>query len=428
MVLKFPAVISMLFLMVFGISSLSLATPSLAAATPTTEELNSRIESLEKSLADTQKEVGELRAAQKQAPKKEEKGIRIGGALRVNYSYLDWDPGSHERGGDFAFDTFRLNLDGELGKILLSAEYRFYPEYGFNTIHHGWMGYNFTDNFQGQIGVSKVPFGILPFASHSFWFSGAYYVGLEDDYDLGLKSIYKRGPWNVQLAFYKNGELGDAGNAGRYSVDVINNADGGYAGAFADGNEETNQFNARLAYTFEHGDFGSTEVGISGMWGQLYNTQTKDTGDHWAGCVHLNGNYGRWNLQLEGIGYGYNPEDPAAADSDIITMGAYSFSWGVPAKALIGTANLAYGLPVSWGPIEKLTFYSDNTVIEPDKSRFPTIWQNVVGMLVTAGPVYTYVDLISGRNMIFMGGNMVGGPAASSGRNTRLNINFGYYF
>ncbi len=109
-------------------------------------------------------------------------------------------------------------------------------------------------------------------------------------------------------------------------------------------------------------------------------------------------------------------------------MGAYSFSWGVPAKALIGTANLAYGLPVSWGPISKLTFYSDNTVIEPDKSRFPTIWQNVVGMLVTAGPVYTYLDLISGRNMIFMGGNMVGGPAASSGRNTRLNINFGYYF
>ncbi len=335
MVLKFPAVISILFLMVFGISSLSLATPSQAASAPTAEELKSRIESLEKSLADTKKEVGELRAAQKQAPKKEEKGIHIGGALRVNYSYLDWDPGSHERGGDFAFDTFRLNLDGELGKILLSAEYRFYPEYGFNTIHHGWMGYNFTDNLQGQIGVSKVPFGILPFASHSFWFSGAYYVGLEDDYDLGIKSIYKRGPWNLQLAFYKNGELGDAGNAGRYSVDVINNADGGYAGAFADGNEETNQFNARLAYTFEHGDFGSTEVGISGMWGQLYNTQTKDSGDHWAGCVHLNGNYGRWNLQLEGIGYGYNPEDPATvtlANGNVVPLTATSSPWAPTAS------------------------------------------------------------------------------------------------
>ncbi len=414
------------FALLFPVNSFSYESDP--SSSTQTEELKARIESLEKDLADTKKEISNIQKEKAPVPEKKKAGIHIGGALRVNYSYLDWDEGDHDRGGDFTFDTFRLNLDGELGKILLSAEYRFYPEYGFHTIHHGWMGYNFTDDLQAQLGVSKVPFGILPFASHSYWFSGAYYVGLEDDYDLGLKTIYKRGPWNLQLAFYKNGELGDPGNSKRYSIDVINNADGGYAGAFADGNEETNQVNARLAYTFDHGDLGSTEVGLSGMWGQLYNDNTKDSGDHWAGAAHLNGNYGRWNLQLEGIAYGYDPQDPAGADKDIITMGAYSYSWGVPAKALIGTANLAYGLPVNWGPISKLTFYSDNTVIQPNKSRFAAIWQNVVGCLVTAGPVYTYVDLISGRNMIFMGGNMVGGSAASTGRNTRLNINFGYYF
>jgi hypothetical protein len=396
------------------------AEPS-STPTKTTEALKARIESLEKSLAQTKKEVGTIQQTQ-------EAGIHIGGALRVNYGYLDWNQGSHDRGGDFSFDTFRLDMKGEIGKILFNAEYRFYPEYGFNTVHHGWFGYNFTKNLQGQIGVNKVPFGILPFASHSYWFSGAYYVGLEDDYDLGVKSLYHHGPWNLALAFYKNAELGDAGNANRYSIDVINNADGGYAGAQAAGNEETNQVNARVAYTFDHGKFGSTTVGVSGMWGQLYNNITGDTGDHWAGAVHLNGNYGRWNLQLEGIDYAYYPKDPANADKDIITMGAYGYSWGVPAKALIGTANLAYGLPVSWGPIQNLLFYSDNTVISPIKDRFPTIWQNVVGMLIHAGPVYTYVDLISGRHMIFMGGDMVGGPGASGGRNTRLNINFGYYF
>jgi hypothetical protein len=114
---------------------------------------------------------------------------------------------------------------------------------------------------------------------------------------------------------------------------------------------------------------------------------------------------------------------------DIITMGAYSFSWGAPAEGQIGIANLAYTLPVSWGPIDSLTFYSDNTVIEPRESRFDTIWQNVVGCLVAAGPFYTYVDIISGENMIFMGGNMVGeANFGSEGRNTRLNVNFGYYF
>jgi hypothetical protein len=109
-------------------------------------------------------------------------------------------------------------------------------------------------------------------------------------------------------------------------------------------------------------------------------------------------------------------------------MGAYSFSWGVPAEAEIGIANVAYSMPVSWGPIDSLTFYSDNTVIQPRESSFDTIWQNVVGCLVGAGPFYTYVDVISGKNMIFMGGDMVGDTDASSGRNTRLNVNFGYYF
>ena len=290
---------------------------------------------------------------------------------------------------------------------------------------------------QGQLGIHQVPFGLQPFASHNFWFSGAYYVGLEDDYDLGIKFLYKPGPWDLSLAFYKNEELGNAGDAGRYSVDVIRNADGGYAGAQAAGNQESNQVNLRAAYHLDHGGFGNTELGLSGQWGQLYNNITKRNGDHWAAAAHMNGDYGRWNLQLMYATYEYNPKNPESVevdgeeitiDNDIITMGAYSFSWGVPARADIGIANLAYTLPVNWGPIDSLTFYSDNTVIEPRKSRFSTIWQNVVGCMVAAGPFYTYVDVISGKNMIFMGGNMVGSDADTGRRNTRLNINFGYYF
>ncbi len=358
----------------------------------------------------------------------EKSAIKVGGALRINYGLTDWSEASKDKGGDFAFDTFRLNLDGEVGRMILSAEYRWYPEYDFDTIHHGYLGYNFNDELQGQIGVHQVPFGIQPYASHNFWFSGAYYVGLEDDYDMGVKLLYEKGPWDLTLAFYKNGELGSSADAGRYSVDVNPAASGGYAGAQAAGNEETNQGNARAAYTFEHGELGSTEVGLSAEYGQLYNGTTGRFGDHWAGALHLVGNYGRWNLQLEGIAYGYDPQNPAGFDDDIITLGGYGYSWGAPAEATIGTANLAYTLPVNRGPIDSLTFYSDNTVIAPKKSRFATIWQNVVGVMVASGPVYTYIDVISGEEMIFLGGDMVGASDASAGRNTRLNVNFGYYF
>lgn len=350
-------------------------------------------------------------------------GIKIGGALRVNYTYKDWDEANKDKGGDFAFDTFRLSANGEIGEMILSAEYRFYPTDDWNAIHHGWIGYNFNENWQGQVGVSQVPFGIQPYASHNFWFSGAYYVGLEDDYDMGIKALFNDGPLSLTFAFYKNEELGNSSEAGRYSVDILRNDD--------NANEETNQGNIRAAYTLTHNDTCSTEFGLSGEYGGIYNRTTNDMGDHWAGAVHMVGNYGRWNIQLEGIQFEYNPENPDMSDDTVMNAGAYSYMWGIPAKGTIGTFNVAYGLPVDIGPISKLTFYSDNTVIEPDEDCWDTTWQNVVGCMISAGPVYTYIDVISAENMPFMGGSMVDnadGWQSSNNRNTRININFGYYF
>src|SRR6056297_2428205 len=175
--------------------------------------------------------------------------IDIGGALRTQYNYKDWSDPQDDKIGDFAFDTFRFNLDGEIGEMILSAEYRFYPQSDWNAPHHGWVGYNFNENWQGQIGVHQVPFGIQPYASHNFWFTGAYYNGFEDDYDMGIKALYNDGPLDLAFAFYKNEEFG-ASDPGRYSVDVLNTGNG---------NEETNQGNIRCAYTLTHDENNSTE-------------------------------------------------------------------------------------------------------------------------------------------------------------------------
>jgi hypothetical protein len=37
-----------------------------------------------------------------------------------------------------------------------------------------------------KLGVSQVPFVIPGFASHYWWFQIPYYLGLEDDYEMGL--------------------------------------------------------------------------------------------------------------------------------------------------------------------------------------------------------------------------------------------------
>ena len=63
--------------------------------------------------------------------------IDVGGAVRFQYNYKDWDEGNKDKGGDIGFDTFRLNLDGEIGEMILSAEYRWYPQSDWDGIHHG---------------------------------------------------------------------------------------------------------------------------------------------------------------------------------------------------------------------------------------------------------------------------------------------------
>lgn len=402
-------------LMVMGSAVSVMATD--AAVLQEIMTLKERLNQLEATVAaDNAAEAKEIHAVVEEVVKSNQPNFKIGGALRVNYGLQDWNDTQKDKGGDFAFDTFRFNIDGTLGDMILSAEYRFYPEYDFNTIHHGYIGYNFTDDLQLQLGIHQVPFGLQPFASHNFWFSGAYYVGLEDDYDMGIKLLYTPGPLSITAAFYKNGELGKASDADRYSVDVI---------SVDDGNEETNQGNLRVAYNFNHSEQATTEIGTSVEYGGLYNNTTEDMGDHWAAAVHLNGNYGPVNVQLEYARYQYNAENPAGFDDDIITLGGYSYTWAAPAEADLAIFNIAYSVPVNWGPISNLTFYSDNTVIMPEESRFDNGWQNVIGTMITSGPVYTYIDLISGENMIFSGGDMT---APDNERTTRLNINFGYYF
>ena len=50
---------------------------------------------------------------------------------------------------------------------------------------------------------------------------------------------------------------------------------------------------------------------------------------------------------------------------------------------------------------------------------------NVLGVAISAGALYTYVDLVRAKNQPFVGGTMAGD---SDDWQTRFNINFGYYF
>ncbi|HVI48381.1 MAG TPA: hypothetical protein VM802_26160 [Chitinophaga sp.] len=352
--------------------------------------------------------------------RKDKPTLHIGGALRFNYNLSSWKKEQVKRGGDFGFDMFRINADAAWKKLSLHAEYRFYSkDFGGGMLKEGYVRYNFNDSTHIDIGLSQAPFGNQTYNSHSWFFNLPYYVGKEDDYDMGIKFVRRQPKWQYQLAFYKNAEeltFGDKSETShsRYSYDV------------AGRNKEVNQGNARAEY-FLH---KNSSIGASVMLGGLYNIPTGNMGSHWAAALHADLNHRRWNLKLQSMYYRYNAAD-SAQFNNYVDMAAYGASYKVAAEAFLHTASLSYTLPVHWGPVSTLTFYNDYSYMKKPVAAFNDTQMNVLGCMVTAGHIFTYIDWASGKNQPWLGPVWTDALAAGTPGEKwhhRFNINIGYYF
>lgn len=356
--------------------------------------------------------------------------LHVGGALRFNYNLSSWKEGQKKRGGDFGYDVFRINAKASYKGVKLNAEYRLYSEgFGGGMLKQGWLGYDFTPENNLQIGLTQVPFGITQYNSHNWFFSLNYYMGLEDDHDMGLKYTHNGEEWLYAVAFFKNAEeLGFGSNSdvsdSRYSYDVGSSGDGLYR------NKEINQLNLKVARKFE-GNNSHHMLGVSAQYGGIYNLDTENTGDHWALAGHYELTAGRWNAKAQASKYKYNTENPAGQTNDVIAMTAYGAPYLVAAEATTYTLGVAYSLPVEWGPISSLQFYDDFGYMDKKLNDFHDSYMNVTGVLITAGNVYTYIDAAQGKNQPWLGPVWTDALAAGTPNadwEMRFNINIGYYF
>jgi len=349
----------------------------------------------------------------------QEDGINLGGAVRVNYGYKDYNEASKDKGGDLTFDMAAIKFDGKKGDWGLAAEYRFTSSTDY--IKYGYGIYNIDPEWQLQFGINKVPFGNRDFISNSWWFGIPYYLGFEDDHDVGVKAVYNSGGWHTDLAFYKNAEYGPTENK-RYATDLYT----GTINGTEYNNEETNQVNVRQTYTAEH-EGGSTTFGGSVQYGQIYNNKTGNTGDRYAAALHLDSSYNGWNLQLQAMQYEYDAAD--AVDSNKIGVSVVSWQYEIASKGQAYSANIAKTFNTDWGSVK---CYNDFGLMTPDvdDSSYDNSMQNVTGCAVSAGPTYTMFDFVMGKNMTFSTANNdhVGLPEMGDDWDKRVNINFGYYF
>lgn len=347
--------------------------------------------------------------------------VNISGSFRANFTIKDFDKNQQTRAGDMNFNVFTLGVDTKADGLRFSGQYRWYNY--MDTVHHMYVAADFDTDSEVQAGIMQVPFGIQPYESNNYWFGIPYYLGFNDDYDSGIKYLTKSGPWHIQVAYYVSSEF-SAGNANRYSIDVINTQAAGTT-AKVESNEETNQFNLRFAYQLDHG-----EVGLSTQMGQLYNSSTDKTGDQWAAALHHVGRYGALTTQVELISYQFNPKNPTGVDDETIVVGAFADSYEIAAKGNIGVFNVSYDVPVTYGAVSNLRFYNDYSHLDKDGKDFKESQVNTLGVGISASKLYVNVDFIMARNMLYLGGaadSFTQGNAADDW-NTMFNINAGYYF
>ncbi|MCT4615323.1 MAG: hypothetical protein N4A49_10665 [Marinifilaceae bacterium] len=357
--------------------------------------------------------------------------VKIGGAVRYNIRYKDWDDNSRSMGGDVVMDVFKIDVKADYGKLFLDADYRFYPkDFGRNMIHHGYLGYKFDDQTQVHLGVHKVDFGILPYASHSAFFNLPYYIGFEDDYDTGLKFVHNTKKWDISLAWYKcaeggrefktfsDGSMGYGTDNARYSFDLSGDT------------EEKGQFNGRVAYKHK-----SHEFGFSAQYGKYFHHANHETKDSYAYAAHYTGKFlpkKNLDLKLQYMKYDYN------ADSDLVNMGAYTYSYDVASEADIITAGLAYTVPIKNKYIKAVKFYENYNYMNKYADGLNDTQFNVVGMMIVASPIIVFIDCATAKNHDWLGpwGHFgdnhdqcgFGRGEKSPEWNSWFNINIGYYF
>ncbi|MDI6400791.1 hypothetical protein QLX67_02200 [Balneolaceae bacterium ANBcel3] len=366
--------------------------------------------------------------------------LHVGGAVRYNLMLQNYESDITANDGQFTFDTWRLNVVYDNpGGIGLNFEYRFYPTFNTHFIKQGWLEYQFSEYTEVQLGVTQVPFGNLMYNSNSWWFSLPYYVGLEDDFDMGIKMTHRNERYQLDLAyFYQHEPQGPPNLAARYSYDVL-----------PDGNatlQERNQFNVRGAYFTENGEFG-----VSLQYGQLYNSVLDQFDHRYAAALHGDFTFGNFGIKPQVLYYNMDAVNDQGDDISTVFMGAYAGTYQVATEAWIATLGLSYSMDVSWGPITNVTFYNDISYMEKlvgeDNSlladgtdlqlgsNFEHSIQNITGFLVSAGPVFTYFDIAQGYNQPWLTDDFGVGAGAGHGDlggeaeyNIRFNINIGFYF
>lgn len=349
--------------------------------------------------------------------------VDIGGVLRYNYNLSSWKPNQKKRGGDFGFEVFRINVDAVHKKWELHLDQRFYSAaFGGLFLKYGWIQYNLDSQSHLKLGLIPSYFGVQQFNSHSWFFQLPFYLGFEDDHDMGISYDLETDKFKLDIGFYKNAEkLTFSDNApisdDRYNYD------------FSGRNQEVNQINVRSNY--KYGTTAKQQVGFTIQYGGIWNIDTKSVGSHFAYGLHYELDVKGFNLKAQYLSYDNRPENADGESRDLIEMTAYGAPYNTAAKASIYSIGVSYTFPINKGPLNSIQVYNDYSYMDKAVSSWEDTQMNILGALIDMNPVYIYTDLGLGKHQPWLGPQWTDALTTGDPENSweyRFNVNFGYYF
>ena len=179
----------------------------------------------------------------------------------------------------------------------------------------------------------------------------------------------------------------------------------------------------------------STEVGVSLQAGQLKGFRADD-GDTYAASIHMKNSWGSWGIKSQLTYYQYNIGSQATGDDELIPFGAFDFAWPIATEGIIPAISINYLIKtdaITW--IDSVNLYVEySSILKSGKTASGQDFKNsdlfVVGAAWARGGWYIYTDLGMSNGNYFVGGDDFTNQGANLNATwqSRVNVNFGYYF
>ena len=122
--------------------------------------------------------------------------FKVGGVLRFNHRYEQWDESTNRGAGKLDFDIFRLDLKGNYGDFYFNAS-PIIQDQEMTSIEKAYVGYKIDEKQSIEAGLVYKPFAIYPYPQNGWTYHIPFFLGYGNNIAPGVN-------WNFDNANNNN--------------------------------------------------------------------------------------------------------------------------------------------------------------------------------------------------------------------------------